>query len=66
MYHKQVTYPTFFKLERGCRQGDPISSYIFLLCAEVLAIKLKNNKGINGINIDNSEFLLSQYADDTL
>lgn len=43
----------FFKLERGCRQGDSISSYIFLLCAEVLAIKLKNNKGINGINIDN-------------
>lgn len=61
-----MSFGIFFKLGRDCRQGDPISSYIFLLCAEVLALKLKNNKGINGINIDNSEFLLSQYADDTL
>ena len=56
----------FFKLGRGCRQGDPISSYIFLLCIEILAVKLKNNQKIKGIQIDGTDYLLSQYADDTL
>ena len=48
----------------GCRQGDPISPYLFLLCAEVLAIKLRNNKNIQGINIGNEMFLITQFADD--
>ena len=55
----------FLRLKRGCRQGDPISPYIFILCAEILGQMLRNNKNIKGININNREFLLSQYADDT-
>jgi hypothetical protein len=30
-----------------------------------LAYKLKNNKNIHGIKIDDIEYLMSQYADDT-
>ena len=56
----------FFQLGRGCRQGDPISSYIFLLCAEILSIRIKHNPDIKGIKIDENEHLISQYADDTL
>ena len=58
----------FFKLERSCRQGDPISPYIFLLCAEILAIKIKkkNNTNIKGIEIDDNTYVISQYADDTV
>ena len=38
--------------------------YLFILCAEILAIK--NNKKIKGIKINNKELILTQYADDTL
>ena len=55
----------FFILGRGCRQGDPISTYLFVLCAEILAAKIRSNKNIKGIKINNTEIKLSQYADDT-
>ena len=54
----------FFKLGRGCRQGDPISPYLFILCAEILSARIRNNKNIKGIKIDNTEIKFSQYADD--
>jgi hypothetical protein len=55
----------YFKLGRGVRQGDPLSPYLFLLVLELLAAALKNDKDITGVQIENSEFLLSQYADDS-
>ena len=54
-----------FNIGRGCRQGDPLSPYIFILCAEFLATKIRKNKRIKGIKIENTEFKISQYADDT-
>ena len=56
---------SFFQLQRRVRQGDPLSSYIFILVVELLACALKFDPNINGINIDESEFLIIQYADDT-
>ena len=55
----------FFKPERGVRQGCPLSGILFVLCAEILANAIRNDKSIQGINIHNKEFKLSQYADDT-
>lgn len=57
----EMFYPT-----RGSRQGCPLSPYIFLICAEMLASMLRNNPSIHGININDRCFLVSQYADDTL
>ena len=54
-----------FKLGRGCRQGDPLSPYIFLICAEMLGCLIRKNQRISGIVIDNIECNISQYADDS-
>ena len=52
-------------LGRGCRQGDPISPYLFVLAAEFLAEAVRSNKNITGITIYEQEHKVSQYADDT-
>ena len=54
-----------FTLQRGCRQGDPISPYIFILCVEILGKMIRNDKNIQGIKINDKIFKLCQYADDT-
>ena len=55
-----------FGPQRGCRQGDPLSPYIFILCSEILTLLVKENRRIKGIHIGDTEFLISQYADDTV
>ena len=54
-----------FTVRRGCRQGDPLSPYIFLLCTEILSRLFKSNRDIKGIKIADTEYVLSQFADDT-
>ena len=56
---------SWFELGRGCRQGDPLSPYIFILCVEILAHLIRKNRNIKGIKIKSKEYLISQYADDT-
>ena len=59
-------YTSWFTIERGVRQGDPCSPYIYLICAEILSLLIRNNKDIKGIKMsDDIETLLSQFADDT-
>ena len=55
----------FFNIGRGCRQSDPLSPYIIILCAEFLAVKIRQNRNIKGIRINDTEYKISQYADDT-
>ena len=58
-------YSNWFPVERGCRQGDSCSPYLYLICAEVLSLIIRKNKDIKGIKINDIEVLLSQFADDT-
>ena len=56
----------FFGIGRGCRQGDLVSTFRLILCAEILGIMIRNDMNISGIIIDDKEHKLSQYADDTI
>jgi hypothetical protein len=42
-----------------------LSPYLFILCAEILAIKIRGNKHIGGINVTRIGHRVSQFADDT-
>ena len=55
-----------FRLERGARQGCPLSPYIFIICVEILSNIFRNDRQINGIHVLDKNFIISQYADDTL
>ena len=55
----------FFSLERGVRQGDPLSPYFFVVAVETLALAIRQNPEIIGIKIGGEETKLFQYADDT-
>ena len=55
----------YFKIERGVRQGDPLSSYLFVVAVETLAIAIRQNSAIKGIAIDKKETKILQYADNT-
>ena len=52
-------------IERGCRQGDPIAPYLFLLVAEVLGCLIETSQEITGIKIGNNMYKLTQFANDT-
>ena len=50
-----VSRLTFFSLERGVRQGDPLSPYFFVVAVETLALAIRQNPEIIGIKIGGEE-----------
>ena len=57
-------FSEFFKIDKGVRQGCPLSPYLFIICIELLANEIRKNKDIKGIKINNIELKQTLFADD--
>ena len=64
LYNGNLSGP--IRLHRSCRQGDPLSCYLFLLVMECLTRMIQNNPQVKGVSIADFICKISCYCDDTL
>ena len=55
-----------FPLRSGIRQGYPLSPLLFNIVLEVLAVAIREEKEIRGIQTEKEEVKLSLFADDMI
>ena len=57
-------FSEYFNIQKGVRQGCPLSPYIFIICIELLANEINTNENISGIRVKNTEIKQTLFADD--
>ena len=58
-------YSDWFSIKSGVAQGCPISPLLFLVVAEALRNSILMEPKLKGIKIHETNYLISQFADDT-
>lgn len=53
-----------FNITRSVKQGCSTAPFLFNICYEILAIKIRENEKIKGITINDLEHKISMFADD--
>ena len=56
----------YFDLERGTREGDPLSAYLFILVFEILLIQIRQDNEVTGFTVDGSDVKLTSFANEYL
>ncbi len=54
----------FFSINRGVRQGCPLSPYLFIMAIEILSQSIINEADITGVKMYNIELKNTMFADD--
>ena len=54
----------FFPVERGVRQGCPLTPYLFIIAIELLSFKITTTESIKGFKLSREVFKKSLFADD--
>ena len=62
--HQYGSLSESFNIEHGCRQGDPISPYLFILCVQITYLLIVNDQNLRGIKINGIEYKITQFTKD--
>ena len=54
-----------FPVQKGVRQGCPLSMILYIILAEVTIVNIQKNENIKGIKVGQKEIKISAFADDT-
>ena len=63
--NNEGTTTNYFKVERGTRQGNPISANLYILFLEIVFLFIMQNQNINDLKISENIFLYTVYVHDT-
>lgn len=56
----------FFRLSRGTRQGCSLSPLLLIIFLEILAVSIRKNTGVKGVECGGQEHKLLLFADEIL